>query len=84
MPGRKWTGEEKAQHCTGNADNKYFDSTYTDNGYAVESGTSMAAPYVSGAAALYKAQHPNAMPVEVMEALLNSGSTPSTICDEGA
>lgn len=59
-------------------------STYTGNGYAVDSGTSMAAPYVSGAAALYKAQHPNAMPAEVREAILNSGSTPGTVCDEGA
>jgi subtilisin len=59
-------------------------STYTGNGYAVDSGTSMAAPYVSGAAALYKAQHPNAMPSEVTAAILGSGSLPDTVCDEGA
>ena len=59
-------------------------STYNGTGYAVDSGTSMAAPYVSGAAALYKAQHPYAMPSEVTAAVLGSGTLPNTVCDEGA
>jgi subtilisin family serine protease len=59
-------------------------STYNGTGYAVDSGTSMAAPYVSGAAALYKAQHPHAMPSDVMAAVLGSGSLPNTVCDDGA
>ncbi|MGA7543203.1 MAG: S8 family serine peptidase, partial [Nitrososphaeraceae archaeon] len=59
-------------------------STYKDSGYAVDSGTSMAAPYVSGAAALYKAQHPYATPSEVMAAIMGSGSLPDTDCDGGA
>ena len=59
-------------------------STYKGSGYAVDSGTSMAAPYVSGAAALYKAQHPYATPSEVMAAVLGSGSLPDTDCDGGA
>ena len=59
-------------------------STYNGTGYAVDSGTSMAAPYVSGAAALYKAQHPYAMPAVVIAAILGSGSLPDTPCDGAA
>ena len=44
----------------------------------------MAAPYMSGAAALDKAQHPYAMSSEIMAAILGSGSLPDTLCDEGA
>jgi subtilisin len=50
----------------------------------VDSGTSMAAPYVSGAAALYKAQHPYASPSEVIAAILGAGTPPDTVCDDGA
>ena len=59
-------------------------STYNGTGYAVDSGTSMAAPYVTGAAAVYKAQHPYAMPSEVMSAILGSGSKPDTPCNGAA
>ena len=54
------------------------------NGYAVDSGTSMAAPYVAGAVALFKAQFPKATPIQVMTNLEASGSSPDTICDGGA
>jgi subtilisin family serine protease len=59
-------------------------SAFKGNGYAVDSGTSMAAPYVAGAAALFKAQSPKATPSQVMANLEASGSSPDTVCDGGA
>ena len=43
-------------------------------GYATMSGTSMAAPTVTGAVALYKSSRPNATPAEVREALRYLGN----------
>jgi subtilisin family serine protease len=46
--------------------------------YGSYSGTSMATPHVTGAAALYKASHPNATAADIKNAILNSTvSTPS-------
>jgi subtilisin family serine protease len=47
-------------------------STYYDGGYASLSGTSMATPYVSGAAVLLRSNFPNLSALETKEILLNT------------
>ncbi|WP_308119529.1 S8 family peptidase [Streptomyces sp. JJ38] len=47
----------------------------SDTGTATKSGTSMSAPHVTGAAALYLADHPAASPATVTTALLDAATT---------
>ena len=56
-------------------------STWKGGSYAYATGTSMSTPHVTGAVALYKANHAGASPSEVKSALLASGSTKSTQCN---
>jgi subtilisin family serine protease len=56
-------------------------STSISSSYATLSGTSVAAPFVTGAAALYHSLHPGLSPAQVRSALVSLGSTASTACD---
>jgi subtilisin family serine protease len=49
------------------------------SGYGSYSGTSMATPHVSGAAALYKAQNPSASAAQVKSAILSSATPTSSL-----
>nr|MCR5347974.1 S8 family serine peptidase [Fretibacterium sp.] len=54
-------------------------STVRDNGYKAMKGTSMAAPYVTGAAALLRSAFPNATTAQLKSALLGGATTRSAL-----
>jgi subtilisin family serine protease len=54
------------------APGKNVTSLYIDDGYTIMNGTSMAAPHVSGVAALIFSKHPNLTPQQVKQALMAS------------
>jgi len=56
-------------------------TTTIGDSYMSFSGTSAATAHVTGAVALYKSEHPNASPLEVLNALKNLGSKQDTHCD---
>jgi subtilisin family serine protease len=49
-------------------------TTNNITGYSTASGTSLTAPHISGAAALYKSLHPTANPFQVDAFLKNTGT----------
>jgi subtilisin family serine protease len=56
-------------------------STWNNKDYNRITGTSMAAPHVTGVAALYKSLHPDASPSDVYNALLTAGTTSKDQCN---
>ena len=58
-----------------------INSTDMNGSYSLGNGTSMAAPHVTGAAALYKILHPASTPTDIRNALVRDGIQSSVVCD---
>ena len=56
-------------------------TTAREDSYTSFSGTSASTAHVTGAAALYKSEHPGAAPSDIRNALRSMGSSPATTCD---
>jgi subtilisin family serine protease len=56
-------------------------TTTSGDSYMSFSGTSAATAHVTGAVALYKSEHPSALPSDILSALKNLGSKQNTDCD---
>jgi subtilisin len=56
-------------------------TTTRGSSYTSFSGTSASTAHVTGAAALYKSEHPGATPSNIRDALRSLGSSPATTCD---
>jgi subtilisin family serine protease len=56
-------------------------TTYNNSDYSVDSGTSLAAPFVTGAAALIKSKNEDITVNETRDQIINIGSSPLTECD---
>jgi len=54
------------------------------SGYGAYSGTSMATPHVTGAAALYASTHPGASHLQVRDAILSSGTPTASLAGKTA
>lgn len=59
-------------------------STFPGNQYALYSGTSMATAFVTGAAALYAAQNPNATASDIRTAILSTSAPTTSVVDKTA
>ncbi len=59
-------------------------STYRNDGYVTMSGTSMAAPFVTGSAVLDLQQHPGSTWLQVKSDLISSGETGASTCSPSA
>jgi subtilisin family serine protease len=56
-------------------------SSWSDTGYSIRTGTSMAAPHVAGAWAIFRQSAPNATVSDIEDAMKNSGVLVDSGCD---